>query len=123
MATDAPHVVRGQAGERAVAAYLEARGHRVIERNWRGQGGEIDLITRCDGTLHFVEVKTRSSDDFGGGWDALSDSKCRRIARTAEAYLLGAPEHDGCCFSVALVSHEDDEYAVEFVEDAFDAPR
>jgi len=116
-------MVRGQAGEQAVAAFLEARGHRVIERNWRGQGGEIDLITRCDDILHFVEVKTRSSDDFGGGWDALSVGKQRRIARTAEAFLLGAPEYEGCVFSVALVSHESDVYTVEFVEDAFDAPR
>ena len=123
MESDPLHLVRGQAGERAVAAYLQARGHRVIERNWRGQGGEIDLITRCDDILHFVEVKTRSSDDYGGGWDALSASKRRRIARTAEAYLLGAPEHDGCVFSVALVSHDEGEYAVEFVEDAFDSPR
>ena len=123
MGSDAPHAVRGQAGERAVAAFLEARGHRVLERNWRGQGGEIDLITRRDGILHFVEVKTRSSDDFGGGWDSLGAGKRRRIARTAEAFLLGAPEHDGCVFSVALVSHESGEYTVEFVEDAFDATR
>ncbi len=123
MVPDAPHLARGQAGERAVAAFLEARGHRVIERNWRGQAGEIDLITEHRGILHFVEVKTRSSDDFGGGWDAVPASKRRKIARTAEAYLLGAPAHDGCCFSVALVAREGEDYAVDFVEDAFDAPR
>ena len=123
MDSDAPHLARGQAGERAVAVFLEARGHHVIERNWRGQGGEIDLITLCHGVLHFVEVKTRSSDDFGGVWDAVPEGKRRKIARTAEAYLLNAPEFDSCCFSVGLVAREGEEYAVEFVEDAFDASR
>jgi len=106
-----------------VAEYLEGRGHRVIERNWRGRGGEIDLITLYDGILHFVEVKTRSSQGYGGGLEAITVAKQSRLARTAEAYLMSPPPHDGCVFSVALVTRAEDRYAVEFIPDAFDSPR
>ena len=124
MDSDAPHLARGQAGERAVAVFLEARGHHVIERNWRGQGGEIDLITLCHGVLHFVEVKTRTSDAMGGVWEAVPQGKRARLARAAEGFLLGpTPDHEGCVFSVALVHREGDRDVVEFIEDAFDSPR
>jgi len=119
----APHLRRGEAGERAVAEYLTARGHRVVERNWRGRGGEIDLITLCNGVLHFIEVKTRSADGYGGGLEAITASKRAKLARTAEAYMLAPPVHDGCVFSVAVVSRAGDRYAVEFIPDAFDSPR
>ncbi len=115
---------RGPAGEQAAAAYLTARGHAVLERNWRGRGGELDLITLHEGVLHFVEVKTRTrSESVGGVWDTISASKRGKLARTAEAYLIDAPAHDGCAFSVALVTDRGGEYAVEFVPDAFDSPR
>lgn len=119
----ASHIERGSLGEQIVADHLAVRGHRIVERNWRGQGGEIDLITLEDGILHFVEVKTRSGSGFGGGWEAVPASKQRKLARAAEAYLLAAPPHRGCVFSVALVSGTGDGYAVEFIPDAFDSPR
>ena len=119
----APHLRRGEAGERAVARHLSDLGHRVVERNWRGRGGEIDLITLHDGILHFVEVKTRSSQSYGGGLDAISASKRSKLARAAEAYLLAPPAHEGCVFSVALVTSVQDRYSVEFIPDAFDSPR
>ena len=120
----APHLRRGEAGERAVARHLSDLGHRVVERNWRGRGGEIDLITLHDGILHFVEVKTRtSSQSVGGVWETITASKRLRLARTAEAFLLDAPPHDGCVFTVALVHAIDGDPRVEIVEDAFDSPR
>ncbi len=120
----APHLRLGEIGEQLVADRLSARGHRILERNWRGRGGELDLITLRDGILHFVEVKTRTgSQTVGGVWDTISLSKRRKLARTAEAYLLDAPPHDGCVFTVALVHAVDDEYRVEIIEDAFDSPR
>ena len=119
----APHLRRGAAGERAAARHLTGLGHRVIERNWRGRGGEIDLITIHYGILHFVEVKTRSSRSYGGGLDAISASKRAKLARAAEAYLLAPPAHEGCVFSVAVVTAVEDLYDVEFIPDAFDSPR
>ncbi len=120
----APHLRLGEIGEQRVAEHLIARGHRVLDRNWRGHGGELDLVTIRDGILHFVEVKTRTgSQTVGGVWDTISASKRQRLARTAEAYLLSAPPHDGCVFTVALVHAVGEELSVEVIEDAFDSPR
>jgi len=117
----APHLERGVLGEQITADYLQARGHRVLDRNWRGRAGEIDLVTIRDGVLHFVEVKTRTGDDMGVGLDAITRAKQRRVVRAAEAWLLGAPPHRGCQFSVALVTLRGEDFAVEFIADAFDA--
>jgi len=120
----APGAHRGDAGEAAAAAHLTARGHTILDRNWRGRGGELDLVTLHDGVIHFVEVKTRrSSETVGGAWEAISASKRAKLTRTAEAWLLDAPPHDGCVFSVALVQDHGDELQVEFLPDAFDATR
>jgi putative endonuclease len=120
----APHLRLGEIGEQLVADRLSARGHQILERNWRGRGGELDLITIRNDILHFVEVKTRTgSQTVGGVWDTISASKRRKLARTAEAYLLDPPPHDGCVFTVALVHAVEDELKVEIIEDAFDSPR
>jgi putative endonuclease len=120
----APHLRLGAAGEQLVAQRLSEQGHRILERNWRGRGGELDLVTLRDGILHFVEVKTRKdSQSVGGVWETITAGKRQRLARAAEAYLLGAPPHDGCVFTVALVHPQDGELQVEILEDAFDSPR
>ena len=58
--------VLGSEGERAAAAFLEARGYRILERNYRTKLGELDLIAEDGDTLVFVEVKVRRNDRFGG---------------------------------------------------------
>jgi len=121
----ADHLIRGQAGEDLVADHLSALGHEILERNWRGHGGEIDLITVCEDVLHFVEVKTRSTDAVGGVWEAVPPAKQRKIVRTAEAFLMGFEHGGGMVFSVAFVHRggEGGEYVVEFLEDAVDGVR
>lgn len=113
----------GDLGEQCAAELLLQRGHRIVARNWRARGGELDLVTLHRGVLHFVEVKTRSSAAMGGVWESITRTKRHRLARAAEAFLLSeAPEHDGCTFSVALVQLGGDEPQIELWEDAFDSP-
>lgn len=67
--------------------YLQARGLRLLEQNYRCRFGEIDLIMQDRDTLCFIEVKYRASDAFGGSIDALPRSKQRKIVKTALFYL------------------------------------
>lgn len=77
----------GQRGEDAAAAYLERVGMRVIERNWRGARGELDIVA-IDGTeLVMCEVKTRTSDSRGTPEEAVSPTKRRQLGRLASAYV------------------------------------
>lgn len=69
----------GKAGEEAVASYLKKRLWRVIARNYRSRGGELDIVAYRFGVLAIVEVKTRSSDAFGSPSDAVTAEKQRRI--------------------------------------------
>ncbi len=77
----------GASGEATAAAWYEARGYEVVERNWRRREGEIDLIVRAGRTVVFCEVKTRSSDVYGLGEEAVQVAKQRRIRRLADRWL------------------------------------
>ena len=83
---------RGDAGEDEALAYLQARGLRLLQRNYRTPGrggGEIDLIMQSpDGTVVFVEVRQRSRTDHGGAAASIGYQKHRRIIFAAQHYLL-----------------------------------
>jgi putative endonuclease len=111
---------RGRAGEDATARVYEGRGYRIVERNWRCKLGEIDLIAERGDLLAFCEVKTRSGVAFGGGYEAVTWSKRRRLRRLAEAYLgEGRAEPGRVRFDVASVWLGDRGADVELFEDAF----
>lgn len=71
----------GRFGEDAAADWLAAQGYSVVERNWRGAGGELDLVTLHDGWWAAVEVKTRSGLGFGDPFEAIGPRKLARLHR------------------------------------------
>jgi putative endonuclease len=77
----------GRSGEDCAFAWYEDNGYEVLERNWRRREGEVDLIARKGRTVVFCEVKTRTSDAFGTGADAVLPAKQRRIRRLAARWL------------------------------------
>lgn len=76
----------GARGEDLAAAELARRGYRVLERNFTGRGGEIDIIALENSELVFVEVKTRSGTRFGNPEDAVDAHKAECLARAAMDY-------------------------------------
>jgi putative endonuclease len=76
-----------QIGEDHAARFLASKGYRIKERNYRTRAGEVDLIAEQDDTLVFIEVKARSSNDFGSPVEAVTPWKQRTIARLAASYL------------------------------------
>ncbi|HET7667562.1 MAG TPA: YraN family protein [Mycobacterium sp.] len=81
----------GALGERLAVEHLQSLGLRVLTRNWRCRYGELDVIAADDaaGAVVFVEVKTRTSDQFGGVSQAVTPSKVRRLRRLAGLWLAG----------------------------------
>lgn len=79
----------GALGEQLAVEHLESLGLRVLIRNWRCRYGELDVIAADDATgiVVFVEVKTRTSDQFGGVAEAVTPHKVRRLRRLAGLWL------------------------------------
>jgi uncharacterized protein (TIGR00252 family) len=83
---DRRHVL-GETGEDLAATTLKKQGYKILERNYRTPLGEIDLIARHRGALVFIEVKTRTSNRFGPGQDAVHHGKQARLKKLADYYL------------------------------------
>jgi putative endonuclease len=79
----------GALGEQLAVDHLTSLGLRVLTRNWRCRYGELDVIAADDATriVVFVEVKTRTSDQFGGVAEAVTPNKVRRLRRLAGLWL------------------------------------
>lgn len=71
----------GKRGENLAADYLERIGYEIIERNWRGPSGEIDIIARDRNCLVFAEVKTRTRTGFGHPFEAITNKKLQSMRR------------------------------------------
>lgn len=100
----------GRKAEQAARVYLEMRGFKVLEQNWRLPKYEIDIVAIKDGVIHFVEVKYRYNDEQGSGFDAITETKLKQMKRAGWAwvdenkwvgeYTLSAVEISGKNFSV-----------------------
>ncbi len=76
----------GRAGEELAAQYLRDKGYSILDRNWRCDQGEIDIIARQQNEVVFVEVKTRSGLKFGHPFEAITSAKLARMNRLAYAW-------------------------------------
>lgn len=79
--------LKGRLAEQAALDYLECRGLRLVERNFRCRMGELDLIMTEGDTLVFVEVRYRASSRYGTGADSVDGRKQRKMIRAAEQFL------------------------------------
>ena len=109
---------RGQHAEDLAAAFLQRQGLKLIERNYRCRFGEIDLIARDGKTLVFVEVRMRSSNEFGGAAASITFAKRNKLLRTARHYLAGIARVPACRFDALLLSGP--EHSVEWLKNAFE---
>ena len=81
------HLRRGELGERAAKKFLQQAGLKFLTANFRSERGEIDLIFRDGDCLCFIEVKTRSSEDWSRPADAVDARKKKLLSQTALDYL------------------------------------
>lgn len=86
-ATGADTVGLGRLGERLAERYLRRHGYRIVKRNFRAAGAEIDLVALDGDTLVFVEVKTRRGERAGTPAEAVGTLKQERLRRAAAAYV------------------------------------
>jgi len=110
----------GRAGEDAAAALYLRRGFRIVARNWRCRLGELDLVVERAGVFVFCEVKARRGSRFGGGYEAVTGTKQRKLRQLAEIFTSTIHgQHDNVRFDVASVHVGASGSSVELFEDAF----
>jgi putative endonuclease len=111
---------RGRTGEDAALRVYERRGFALVARNWRCSLGELDLIIVRRDLLVVCEVKARSGPAFGGGYEAVTWAKRKKVRLLADAFLQrNAFEHTRVRFDVASVWLGPRGADVEIFEDAF----
>lgn len=99
----APPGEAGAQAETLAARFLEARGLKLIERNWRSRFGELDLVLREGDTIVMVEVRMRRSNAFGGAAASIDAKKKSRLLAAAREYLARGPDRP-CRFDVVLIT-------------------
>ncbi len=113
----------GKAGEDRAAQFLSRRGYRILERNYRTRNGEIDLIALHEGTVVFVEVKTRTSDAYGAPELAVTPRKQQRMIKAALGYIKYQKLHQvPCRFDVVAIS-DGTEKGIGVIQNAFEMDR
>ncbi|SNS17473.1 putative endonuclease [Noviherbaspirillum humi] len=93
----------GQAGEDRALGYLEAKGLRLVQRNFRCKGGEIDLVMQDGDALVFVEVRKRASGSHGGAASSVTPRKQARLILAAQVFLQRHREPPPCRFDVVAI--------------------
>lgn len=112
----------GDFGEKVTAYYLEKKGYRILKRNFRIKGGEIDIIAEKDGIIVFTEVKTRAPDPLVNGFEAITAAKKKRIIKASEIYSMRYPHDFQPRFDAVWITVSDGKVTgFRYVENAFDA--
>lgn len=112
----------GEFGEKVAAYYLEKKGYKILKRNFRIKGGEIDIIAEKGDIIAFVEVKTRTPDFIESGFDAVTLRKKRLIIRASQVYSVKFPHDLQPRFDVVqIIANGRKIVGFNYIENAFDA--
>lgn len=113
----------GAAGEQQALDHLQRQGLRLVARNVRERGGEIDLVMLDGATLVFVEVRARAARGLVGALESVTPTKQRRVTHAARLFLARHPDHAqrACRFDVVGITHAGVASTLEWARNAFEA--
>ena len=109
---------RGAQAENLAAQFLQHRGLKLLQQNYRCRFGEIDLILQDGDALVFAEVRLRSRGDFGGAAASINAAKQAKLVRTAQHYLATLAHTPPCRFDAVLLQAADGS-GIEWIKGAF----
>lgn len=115
----AEHNDFGKLGEELAVEFLEKNGYTIMEKNWTFQKAEIDIIAKKETTLAVVEVKTRSSIDFGLPQDFVKPKKIQLLVKAINEYVVSNDLEVDVRFDIIAIHIENKEVKLEHLEDAF----
>lgn len=116
----AKHINTGKIGEELGCSFFEQNGYVILEKNWRHSRWEVDIIASKNNVLHFVEVKTRRSANYGLPEDKVGNKKIQNLINAAEEYLYHHPQWKRIQFdilSIVINNNEPPQYFL--IEDVY----
>ena len=113
----------GNWGEEYSVIYLQKKGYEVVERNYRFQKNEIDIIAKFGNNLIIVEVKTRQTAEIGEPWRAVTKSKQKQIIKVANQYVQAKQVDLDVRFDIVSIVHNSYRTEIDHIEGAFDVLR
>lgn len=115
----AEHNELGKFGEEQAVAYLQQHGYDILETNWTFQKAEIDIIAQKENTLVIVEVKTRSSLEFGLPQDFVKPKKIQLLVKAVNEYVISNDLDVEVRFDIIAVHKDAKNFSIEHIEEAF----
>lgn len=115
----AEHNELGKLGEKLAVEFLQKKGYTILETNWTFQKAEIDIIAQKDTILAIVEVKTRSSIEFGLPQDFVKTKKIHLLVRAVNEYVISNDLDVEIRFDIIAICKQGKDYKAEHIEDAF----
>ena len=115
----AEHNDLGKYGEELAVDFLQQNGYEILETNWTFQKAEIDIIAQKENILAIVEVKTRSSIEFGLPQDFVKPKKIQLLVKAVNEYVISNDLDVEVRFDIIAIYKEGKEYKIEHIEEAF----
>ncbi len=115
----ADHNELGKLGEELAVEFLQKDGYTILETNWIFQKAEIDIIAQKENILAIVEVKTRSSLEFGLPQDFVKPKKIQLLVKAVNEYVISKDLDIDVRFDIIAVHKEGKSFVIEHLVDAF----
>lgn len=115
----AEHNELGKIGEELAVDFLTEKGYEILETNWTFQKAEVDIIAQKGNVLAIVEVKTRSSSDFGSPQDFVKPKKIQLIVKAINEYVIANDLDVEVRFDIIAILAKNNKFELEHLEEAF----
>ncbi len=115
----AEHNELGKLGEEKAVEYLQRNGYEILETNWTFQKAEVDIIAQKNSILAVVEVKTRSSVEFGLPQDFVKPKKIQLLVKAVNQYVISNELDVEVRFDIIAVHKKANDFEIEHIEEAF----
>ncbi|MHA7841780.1 MAG: YraN family protein [Winogradskyella sp.] len=115
----AQHNELGKKGEQLAVDFLIENNYDIVERNYRFDKAEVDIIAKKDDILAIVEVKTRSSLDFGNPQDFVKPKQIKNLVKVVDEYVTENNLDVEVRFDIIAIVKQKNDYGIEHLENAF----
>ena len=115
----AEHNDLGKLGEELAVEFLQKNGYEILETNWTFQKAEVDIIAQKGDVLAVIEVKTRSSLDFGLPQDFVKPKKIKLLVKAINEYVISRDLDVTVRFDIIAIHATPNQFSIEHIEEAF----